>query len=79
MPAPKYMGKIQNSCINRYRVDALHSDTYKIRGGLYRNTKDNEKEEGGKAEESVKKKNRVRINILVKPQLGRFRRRTHFR
>ena len=28
-----------------YRVDALHSETYKIRGGLYRNTKDDTKNE----------------------------------
>lgn len=42
-----------------YRVDALHSDTYKIRGGLYRNMKEEEREEA--AEESRRAKVRVSL------------------
>lgn len=43
-----------------YRVDALHSDTYKIRGGLYRNMKENEnQEEDSKNEDANKKKAKV--------------------
>ncbi len=44
-----------------YRVDALHSDTYKIRGGLYRNMKENEKEDedGKNGEPSAKRKAKV--------------------
>jgi len=42
-----------------YRVDALHTETYKIRGGLYRNTKDADKEEAGKSEDSQRRRNKV--------------------
>jgi len=51
----KYMGT--NIILRRrYRVDALHSDTYKIRGGLYRNMKEKEVEEN--------KKVKIRVSVV---------------
>ncbi len=61
--------------MSSYRVDALHSDTYKIRGGLYRNTKEDEKgEEGGKADPA---RHKAKVDWRLKIGVGELGGRAH--
>lgn len=46
-------------------MDALHTDTYRIRGGLYRNMKESEKDPQGGA---VKHK----VSVSVGGNIGKF-------